>query len=38
MTELVTILNSQINDLKKALEKKDNQIDELIKKAGIIVQ
>jgi len=35
MTELVTILNSQINDFKKALDKKDKQIDELIKKAGI---
>ena len=42
MTELVTILNSQISDFKKELEeknkelkKRDNQIDELIKKAGI---
>jgi len=35
MTELVTILNSQINDFKKVIEKKDKQIDELIKKAGI---
>ena len=35
MNKLVTILNSQINDFKKVIEKKDKQIDELIKKAGI---
>ena len=42
MTELVTILNSQISDFRKELEeknkelkKRDKQIDELIKKAGI---
>jgi len=42
MTELVNILNNQIKDYKieldkknKELEKRDNQIDELIKKAGI---
>jgi len=42
ITELVTILNQQlqekncqINDYKDELKKRDNQIDELIKKAGI---
>ena len=42
MNKLVKLLNiqlqdqkDQIIDFKKALEKKDNQIDELIKKAGI---
>jgi len=42
ITELVTILNKQlqekncqINDYKDELKKRDNQIDELIKKAGI---
>jgi len=39
MSELVKILNekdNQINDFKKELEKRDKQIDELIKKAGIV--
>jgi len=35
MTELVKILNEQIIDYKKELTKRDKQIDELIKKAGI---
>ena len=35
MTELVNLLNDQLNDYKKQLEKRDKQIDELIKKAGI---
>ena len=39
MSKLVKILNekdNQINDFKKELEKRDKQIDELIKKAGIV--
>ena len=35
MTELVGLLNKQIIDFKNELTKKDKQIDELIKKAGI---
>ena len=35
MDELVKILNNQIKDFKKELNKRDKQIDELIKKAGI---
>ena len=35
MTELVKLLNKQNDDLKQELKKRDEQIDELIKKSGI---
>jgi hypothetical protein len=35
MTKLVGLLNKQIIDFKNVITKKDKQIDELIKKAGI---
>ena len=35
LTTLVEMLNAQLHEQKEQLKKKDNQIDELIKKAGI---